>query len=191
MLKKHVDKIINFISSFAIYFSATAIFPRIGNKDLLQSKVNIDKLTALLLLVLYLAFLGVSGKWTLKKTPRYATIGLSLMAAFLITAFMFYLPFANKKIVNVKFECGGTFLIGDSVNYPALKTGKEFNYDSLSANDPAGFIQRTDCNPSKAWTFESIQRNFNQLLLRYVVALIFFSLGLFILLKAGLKKSFP
>ena len=104
---------------------------------------------------------------------------------------MFYYPFANQKIVNVKFECGEMFLIGDSVNYPALKISKDFNYDSLSANDPARFIERTDCNPSKAWTFESIQRNFNQLFFRYVVALIFFSLGLFILLKAGLKKFLP
>jgi hypothetical protein len=191
LMKKHLDKIINFVSSLSIYFSATTIFPHINNQDLLQSKVNIDKITALLLLVLYLAFLGLSDKWTLKKIPRYVTIGLSLMASFFVTVFVFYYPFTNKKIVNVRFECGGTFLIGDSINYSKLTSNKDFNYDSLATNDPSGFIQRTECNPSFAWTFDSIEHNYNQLLLRYIIALIFFSLGVFCLLKAALKKILP
>jgi hypothetical protein len=187
-MKKQLDKIVNFLASIGIYFSAIAVFPHIGNKDLLQSKINIDRVTGLLMLVLYLAFLGFSAKWKASKIKLYASIGLVLIAAFFFTVFVFYYPFANKKIVNVKFECGETFLIGDSINYSKLTTTEGMNYDSLSKNDPGGFIQRTDCDPSLGWTFESIEHNYNQLLLRYITVLTFFSFGIFFLFKAGLKK---
>jgi hypothetical protein len=188
-MKKNLDKIVNFVTSIGIYIAATVIFPKIDNQDLIQSKINVDKLTALTLLVLYLAFVGFSAQWKSIKARIYTIVGSLLMFGFFYILFAFYYPYVNRKIIDVKFECGHIYLKGDSVNYSKLHQINAMNFDSLSKNDPKAFIQRMDCDPSVCWTFESIEHNYNVIILRYVLSITLFSIGIFSLLKA-VTKSF-
>src|ERR1700676_753309 len=113
------------------------------------------------------------------KTEQICFVGLPCVGAFLLVLFTVYYPFVNKKIVNVKFECGAVYLKGDSVNYSKLGTARGINYDSLSVSDPAIFVQQTDCDPSVAWTFGSIEHNFNGIIWRYITTIVLFSVGIF------------
>jgi hypothetical protein len=190
-VRAHIDKIINILSSIGIYFSATAIFPHIDNKDLLQSSINIDKLTAFLMLGLYLLFLGVGRVWRNIRLTAYWFAGLISLIGFLCCLFLFYYPFVNKKIVKVGFDCGAVFVRGDSINYDRLDTTRGINFDSLSRVNPASFIQKTDCDPSIGWTVASVERNYDCIVWLYIANLVLFSISIFSLIRAGFQGAMP
>jgi hypothetical protein len=187
-MKKNLDKIATLLSTIGAYFTATAIFPPIENSGLLQSKIDIGKLTAFLMLAFYLIYLTSIAIIKKSKFSVLLTIGICSVSAFLVFLFANYYPYVNEKVINVKFECGGIFLRGDSLNYSQLDTSTHCNFDSLSRADPKKFIQRTDCDPSKGWTIKSIEKNYNSIIWRYILTIFLFTMGVFALIHAGTKK---
>jgi len=172
-------------STVLAIIGAVIFFPHFSNKDLHQANVNYKVLGTLVVFVAYGILLIVSTFASKKRhTIIFASIGIFFISFFFYFLFVYYFPIVNRTVVNMDFSCGGNFIKGDSINSDMLKEGKTIEYDSLSRHDPKKFIEMVNCDPSIAWTFSSIEDNFNKVVCRYIVAVFLGSSGLIAIAKA-------
>jgi hypothetical protein len=188
-MKNRWNEITGIVSAIAIYFAASVSFPHIDNKALSQARGNYERFSILIMIVVYLIFTFISRKMETKRYAGfYAAAGIFALSCWVAFLFLSYYPFINRNVFNLQQACGGTFLKGEKLNNDKLNSASGINYDSLSANDPANLIQFTDCTPENAWKEESIQSNFNQIVFKYIVLIVFFSAGIFSLMQAAFLK---
>jgi hypothetical protein len=178
-MKKALKYTINIATIIANLLCSVLLFPHFDNHDLLQSGIWISFVSIILILASF-ALSQLGTKLNLSQL-LLTTIGIGLVILFFSYQTLGYYPYVNKRILHLKSSCGGNFIRGDSVNYQKLNP-KIANYDSLSKNSPDKFVEETKCDPSIAWTFESIEDNYNGIFLRYCALVFVASLAIFTLI---------
>lgn len=186
-MKNIWEKLTGLASGISTLICGLVFFPHFINPDLSQSKLSIGGLTTLLIIISYLLIVILAKAVKPKHKWILVTLGLASFVAFLFLVFIVYFPYLNSKTLYLKNDCGGLILKGETVNYAKLDTIAGINYDSLSTNNPADFVLKADCNASLAWTFQSIQHNFNILALYYCLLVMLLCLAIFSLIKVAFK----
>lgn len=184
-MKANLNRIYGIGSAVIAIIGSVVFFPEFSNKDLHQAKINYNTLGACVVLVAYGTTVLVAS-WAPKKRHSiiFTSIGVLFLVGFVCFLFTSYFPLVNRKVMDMRFSCGGSFIRGDSVNLNTLQDGKTAEYDSLSKYDPKKLVEMANCDPSMAWTFQSVEDNFKRIVYRYMFAILLGSMGLIALAKS-------
>jgi hypothetical protein len=182
-MKKAWTTVLQLANAIGTFIGGMILFPHFANRGLYQSKVSIYTVTLFLIIVSYVLFSLINKRLGTRHNWIFATSGILCATALVLLLFLDYYPYVNRNVLDLQHECGGMFIRGDSVNYERLDGKFRSSYDSLSKNNPAGFVQSTNCDPSIAWTPNSIQVNFNDLFFRYCGLIFLCSFAIFFLIR--------
>jgi hypothetical protein len=166
------------------------IFPTIENKGLYQSKVPVACLAGVIVLLVYLLFVFVVDRFKPKKGWLFLSAALLTPLAIWLLLWNYY-PYVNANVINLKHECGFTFIRGDEINPNIRRINQLENPDSLAVANPGLLVQYLGCDPKNAWTSKSIENVYNGMLWRFCLFFAVASLAIFTLAKSALKAIIP
>jgi len=92
-------------------------------------------------------------------------------------------PYVNQSILKLKSECGGDFVKGTKLNWQKLNRSDTLILDSLAMASPEKLVQYANCDPENAWTLPSIENQFNGILYRAAITVLFFAVGFDLITK--------